>query len=139
MRTNGMGSPSGWDVHLGIAMALVIGGARREDRPGSKPMTEIRYRRFGDFYPFYLTEHANRLCRRMHFIGSTLVLCALVAALATGNGWWFLAMPLAGYGFAWIGHLAFERNRPATFSYPVYSLIGDWVMYKDMLTGRISF
>lgn len=102
-------------------------------------MTDARYRRFADFYPFYLAEHANRLCRRMHFIGSTLVLGALAAALVTGNGWWFLAMPLFGYGFAWIGHAAFERNRPATFSYPLFSLMGDWVMYKDMLTGRISF
>ena len=102
-------------------------------------MTEIRYRRFGDFYPYYLTEHANRLCRRMHFVGSTLVLCALAAALVTGNGWWLLGMPLAGYGFAWIGHFMFEHNRPATFTYPLFSLMGDWVMYKDMLTGRISF
>jgi hypothetical protein len=102
-------------------------------------MTDKRYRRFGDFYPFYLTEHGNRLCRRMHFIGSTLVLCALAGACLTGNGWWLLAMPLAGYGFAWFGHFAFERNRPATFAYPLYSLMGDWVMYKDMLTGRISF
>ena len=102
-------------------------------------MTEPRYLTFGDFYPFYLREHANRLCRRLHFIGSTLVLTALFLALYTGNGGWFLAMPLAGYGCAWIGHFVFEKNRPATFSYPLYSLLGDWVMYKDMLTGKVSF
>ena len=98
-----------------------------------------RYRRFEDFYPFYLGEHANRTCRRLHFIGSTLVLAALATGLATGNGWWFLAMPVAGYGFAWVGHFAFEKNRPATFRYLLYSLLGDWAMYRDILTGRIRF
>lgn len=102
-------------------------------------MNEPRYQSFGEFYPFYLQEHANRLCRRMHFIGSTLVLLALIKLLSTGNGWWLLAMPAAGYGCAWIGHFVFEKNRPATFTYPLYSLWGDWVMYKDMLTGKISF
>ncbi|HMA50555.1 MAG TPA: DUF962 domain-containing protein [Magnetospirillaceae bacterium] len=102
-------------------------------------MSDTRYQSFSEFYPFYLQEHANRLCRRLHFIGSTLVLLAFLKLLSTGNLWWLLAMPLAGYGCAWIGHYAFEKNRPATFTYPLYSLMGDWVMYKDMLTGRISF
>ena len=53
--------------------------------------------------------------------------------------WWLLAMPVAGYGFAWVGHFIFEKNRPATFQYPLYSFLGDWVMLKDMLTGRIRF
>lgn len=102
-------------------------------------MTEQRYRTFREFYPFYLEEHANRLCRRLHFIGSTLVLAALLKFLTTGSGWWLLAMPLFGYGCAWGGHFVFEKNRPATFSYPLYSLMGDWVMYRDMLAGKISF
>jgi len=94
---------------------------------------------FAEFYPFYLEEHRNAMCRRMHFFGSTLVLLALIEAVVSGDAWWLLAMPLAGYGFAWIGHFFFEKNRPATFSHPLYSLIGDWVMYRDMLTGRVSF
>lgn len=98
-----------------------------------------RYRRFEDFYPLYLAEHTNRTCRRLHFIGSTLVLAALATGIATGNGWWFLAMPVAGYGFAWVGHFAFEKNRPATFRHPLYSLLGDWAMYRDILMGRIRF
>jgi len=102
-------------------------------------MSEKRYQRFVDFYPFYLSEHTNRLCRRMHFIGSSLVLLVLAKAILSGDGWWLLLMPVAGYGCAWIGHFVFERNRPATFTYPLYSLIGDWVMYKDMLSGRITF
>jgi hypothetical protein len=94
---------------------------------------------FRDFYPFYLGEHANRTCRRLHFVGSSLVLGCVVAAITTANPWWLAAAPVAGYGFAWIGHFFFEHNRPATFRHPVYSLMGDWVMYRDMLTGRIPF
>jgi hypothetical protein len=94
---------------------------------------------FAEFYPFYLGEHANRTCRRLHFVGSSLVLGCVVAAMATGNAWWLAAMPVAGYGFAWVGHFAFEHNRPATFTYPLWSLMGDWVMYRDILTGRIPF
>ena len=98
-----------------------------------------KYRTFREFYPFYLSEHANPSCRRLHFVGSTLVLVCIVAAVVTENPWWLAGAVLAGYGFAWIGHFAFEKNRPATFTYPVYSLMGDWVMYKDMLTGRIRW
>jgi hypothetical protein len=98
-----------------------------------------RFTSFTEFYPFYLSEHSNRTCRRLHFAGTSLVLGTVVAALATGNAWWLAAAPVAGYGFAWVGHFVFEHNRPATFIHPLYSLMGDWVMYKDMLTGRIAF
>jgi hypothetical protein len=93
---------------------------------------------FREFYPFYLNEHSDKACRRMHFIGSTLVLAAVVVALVSGNAWWLLLAPVAGYGFAWIGHFVFEKNRPATFTHPLYSLMGDWVMYWQMLSGRIK-
>jgi hypothetical protein len=96
-----------------------------------------RFTRFADFYPFYLAEHSNRTCRRLHFIGSLLVLNILALAFYTQQWLWLLAMPLAGYGFAWIGHFIYEKNRPATFQYPLYSFIGDWVMFKDMVTGKI--
>ena len=97
-----------------------------------------RYTTFKDFYPFYLGEHRDRACRRMHFIGSSLVLLTLVGVLVTGRLWGLVLMPLFGYGFAWMGHLFFEKNRPATFTYPFYSLMGDWVMYRDILMGRIT-
>lgn len=97
------------------------------------------YNSFKRFYPFYLSQHRNRTCRRLHFIGSTLVLILIVAAIINQAAIYLLATPLAGYGFAWLGHFIFEKNRPATFTYPLYSLMGDWVMYKDMLTGRIKF
>ena len=96
-----------------------------------------RYRTFRDFYPFYLSEHRHPLCRRLHFAGSMLVIVAIAAAAVTRNAWWLLAAPVAGYGFAWAGHFFFEKNRPATFSYPFYSLVGDWVMFGDIVRGKL--
>jgi hypothetical protein len=98
-----------------------------------------RYESFREFYPFYLSEHANPTCRRLHFVGTTLVIAFLATAFLTRNAWWLLGALVAGYGFAWIGHFFFEHNRPATFTYPIYSFIGDWVMFKDLLTGKIRF
>lgn len=98
-----------------------------------------KYTSFREFYPFYLTEHRNRSCRRLHFVGSTLALVCLVLLILTRNPWWLLAGLLAGYGFAWIGHFGFEKNRPASFKQPLYSFMGDWVMYRDIWTGRIPF
>jgi hypothetical protein len=94
---------------------------------------------FAEFYPFYLSEHANRMCRRLHFAGTTLVIGCLAALAWTGSVAWIAAALLCGYGFAWIGHFFFEHNRPATFAHPLYSFAGDWVMYRDMLAGRIPF
>lgn len=95
---------------------------------------------FREFYPYYLAEHADRTCRRLHFVGSALVVVVVALVLARVLGpWWLLAVPVIGYGFAWVGHFFFEHNRPATFRYPGYSLLGDWVMFRDMLTGRIRF
>jgi len=92
---------------------------------------------FRDFYPEYLSEHQDPTCRRLHFTGSALV-CAALGTAAVRRDWrWLLAAPAAGYGLAWIGHFFFEKNRPATFRRPFYSLAGDWVMFKDILIGRI--
>lgn len=97
------------------------------------------YSSFAEFYPFYLAEHRHPTCRRLHFIGSSLALGCVVAAILDANAWWIVAALAAGYGFAWIGHAFFEHNRPATFRHPLYSFAGDWAMYKDMLTGRIRW
>ena len=94
---------------------------------------------FGEFYPFYLGEHANRSCRRLHFIGTTIGLVCLLYALSTLNFWWLLGGIVQGYAWAWAGHYFFEHNRPATFKYPLYSFAGDWVMWKDILAGKIKF
>lgn len=100
---------------------------------------EQRYQSFSDFYPFYLSQHQDRTCRRLHVIGSTMVLAVLLWAIGTQTWSGLLLLPLVGYGFAWVGHFHFERNRPATFTYPLYSLMGDWVMYWQTLTGRLPF
>lgn len=98
-----------------------------------------RFNSFAEFYPYYLSEHNNSTCRRLHFIGTTLVI--FILALTIGRGAWMLlwALPLAGYTFAWVGHFFFEKNRPATFQHPFYSLLGDFVMYRDMILGRVPF
>ncbi len=98
-----------------------------------------RYTSFRDFYHFYLNEHQNVTCRRLHFIGTLLVIALTVASITLANPWLLLLLPVVGYGFAWVGHFFFEKNRPATFTYPLYSFIGDWVMFKDILTRKIPF
>ena len=96
-------------------------------------------RSFAEFYPFYLGEHANRTCRRLHFLGSSLALLCLGALLVTGQWVWLMAGLLCGYGFAWVGHFVFEKNRPASFRRPLWSFMGDWRMYFEIWTGRIPF
>ena len=94
---------------------------------------------FSEFYPYYLEEHSDVICRRLHFVGSLLVFLVAVWAITSGKLAWLLTLPVIGYGFAWAGHFIFEKNRPATFRYPLYSLMGDWVMFRDILIGRIRF
>ena len=98
-----------------------------------------RFGSFAEFYPYYLSEHQDRTCRRLHFAGSTVALACLFLLVFTGNLWWLLGAAVSGYAFAWVGHFGFEKNRPATFRHPFYSLMGDWVMYRDIWTGKIPF
>ncbi|SFW32925.1 DUF962 domain-containing protein [Luteibacter sp. UNCMF366Tsu5.1] len=97
-----------------------------------------RFASFREFYPYYLGEHADPRCRRLHFVGSWVVLFAIAMLVSTGQFLWLVLALVGGYGFAWVGHFVFEKNRPATFRYPVYSLMGDWVMFADILRGRVS-
>lgn len=97
------------------------------------------FQSFSEFYPFYLGEHNNRTCRRLHFVGSSLGIGFLIVAVITLNPLWILAGLVCGYAFAWIGHFGFEKNKPASFKRPLYSFMGDWVMYKDIWTGKIPF
>lgn len=98
-----------------------------------------RFERFSDFYPYYLQQHRDSTCRRLHFIGTTCVLAVLTLVLLSGHWRLLWLVPVAGYAFAWIGHFFFEKNRPATFKHPFYSLLGDCVMYRDMLSGKVPF
>jgi hypothetical protein len=97
-----------------------------------------RYRTFGEFWPFYLREHSRPQTRAFHYAGTSLVVLIAAAAVVTGNWWLLIAMPLAGYAFAWASHAAIERNRPATFTYPAWSLRADFKMWWMWLTGRIG-
>lgn len=101
-------------------------------------MEKKRFSRFSEFYPFYLSEHQDRVNRRLHFVGTSLVIALVLFALVTQQWLWLAAVPFAGYGFAWVGHFFFEKNKPATFNHPLYSFLGDWVMYKDILTGKVK-
>jgi hypothetical protein len=98
----------------------------------------MRHRSFSEFYPFYLAEHAHPVSRRLHFLGTSIALALLLAAVSLGS--WKIAVValVQGYMLAWIGHFFFEHNRPATFRYPLWSFLGDWRMWWDILRGRIK-
>lgn len=98
-----------------------------------------KYNSFSEFYPFYLSQHENGHCQRLHFIGSLCIILLIIYVLVFGHPSLLWFIPVIGYGFAWLGHFIFEKNKPATFTHPFYSLMGDWVMFKDMLIGKIRF
>lgn len=98
---------------------------------------EQRYQSFSEFYPFYLSQHQHPVCRRLHFVGSALILIVLGYILYSQHFIWLISLPIIGYGFAWVGHFAFEKNRPATFTYPLWSLMGDWKMFWQILTRQL--
>jgi len=97
-----------------------------------------KFTNFSEFYPFYLAEHSNLVCRRLHFAGTWLVIAVVLIAWLRSEPLLLWLVPLFGYGFAWSGHFFFEHNRPATFQHPVYSLMGDWVMWKDIIVGKVK-
>jgi hypothetical protein len=98
---------------------------------------EARIATFREFWPYYVGEHRKPITRALHFIGSTFVLAIAASAVVTGRPWLLLLLPVVGYGFAWVGHFGFEKNKPATFKYPVYSFLADWVMYGKILSGTM--
>jgi len=98
-----------------------------------------RFDTFQQFYPFYLGEHANRTSRRLHCVGTLLFISLVLYGIATAQWRLLIAGILVGYAFAWAGHFFFEKNRPATFSHPLYSFIGDLAMLRDVLLGRIRW
>ncbi|MDA8725472.1 DUF962 domain-containing protein [Alphaproteobacteria bacterium] len=93
---------------------------------------------FASFFPYYLREHVHPFCRSLHYLGTTLVIALAAYALGTGHLVYLWALPVVGYFFAWVGHFFIEKNKPATFTYPLWSLIGDFKMYFLFITGRIG-
>ena len=93
---------------------------------------------FAEFWPFYLREHSRPFTRALHYFGTTLVVGLAIAAVLSGRWWLFAALPLAGYFFAWLAHFAVEKNRPAIFTYPLWSLLADFKIWWLWLTGRIG-
>jgi hypothetical protein len=98
---------------------------------------EKRYESFKEFWPFYVREHSNPVNRALHFVGTSIVIGCAVGA-ATGHVYLIPAMPVIGYGFAWVGHFVFEKNKPATFKYPLYSLAADFVMWSKIVTRKMA-
>ena len=105
---------------------------------GSRPNGK-RYATLKEFFPHYLSEHQNATSRVLHFIGTALIGLWIVLAVITGNLWWLVLVPVGGYGFAWVGHAFFERNKPATFQYPFYSLASDFILFWRLLIGQERF
>ncbi len=99
---------------------------------------ERKFKSFSEFYPYYLSEHGDPVNRRFHFFGSLLTIVVVLLVIFTQRWIALILVPILGYGFAWIGHYFIEKNKPATFTYPLYSLMGDWVMFKDILAGKIK-
>jgi hypothetical protein len=118
-------------------LVAILATDRHPMSKSASPLVQPRFASFADFYPHYLDEHCNMNCRRLHFVGTALVITLFAAAFGTGNLRLLMFAPLAGYGFAWLGHFVFEKNRPATFSHPWYSLAADFVLFRDILAGRI--
>eukprot|EP01103_Thecamoeba_quadrilineata_P000394 TRINITY_DN10334_c0_g1_i1.p1 TRINITY_DN10334_c0_g1~~TRINITY_DN10334_c0_g1_i1.p1 ORF type:complete len:131 (+),score=28.23 TRINITY_DN10334_c0_g1_i1:37-393(+) len=109
--------------------------------PNYKPMpiNQNGYKTFEEFYPFYLGEHNHQINRRLHLTGTSIAILTLIYAVLTFN---FLLLPLAiviGYAFSWTGHFFFEKNKPATFKYPIFSLKGDFRMLKEVVTLQRPF
>ncbi|MDH3321612.1 MAG: DUF962 domain-containing protein [Flavobacteriaceae bacterium] len=97
-----------------------------------------RIKTFKEFYAFYLTEHSDKTCRALHFLGTSLVFVLGFLAVFFNESWLWFLVPVVGYGFAWMGHLFFEKNKPVTFKYPLWSLISDFKMFFQILTGSIQ-
>ena len=97
-----------------------------------------RIKTFKEFYPSYLSEHLHPICRLLHFFGTFGAVSLISISILFSNRIWMYA-PLCGYFFAWIGHIVFEKNKPATFKYPVYSLVGDFLMFYHLLIGKEKF
>lgn len=95
-------------------------------------------RTYAEFWDFYVAEHSKPLTRILHFAGTTLGIALLIYFVASGRWYFFPLFFVVGYAFAWFAHFVVEKNRPATFKYPVWSFISDFKMIAYMLAGRMG-
>jgi hypothetical protein len=97
-----------------------------------------KFHSFSEFYPYYLLNHQNRTCRALHILGTLCVFVLLFVGFYTQNWIYFILIPICGYGFAWTGHFFFEKNEPAAFTHPLYSLRADFVMFFNFIGGKLA-
>ncbi|WP_345370965.1 DUF962 domain-containing protein [Algivirga pacifica] len=102
-------------------------------------MSSKEIKTFEEFYPYYLSEHQHTTSRVLHFTGTLLFFIALGIAIYFGWTWQWVFLPVIGYGFAWVGHFFFEKNKPATFQYPLWSLRSDFKLFFEILRGKKAF
>ena len=95
-----------------------------------------KYTTLKEFYPYYLSEHSDKYTKLFHFIGTSFTFFFLFAFIATFNFFYLILIPLSGYGFAWVSHFFIEKNKPATFTYPLFSLVSDYIMFFEILRGK---
>ena len=101
-------------------------------------MNETRYKSFSEFWPFYLAEHSRPATRLLHLVGTTAGIALMVYLIATGRWWLFFLGFVPGYGCAWLAHFLVEKNKPATFKYPLWSLKADFVMWSKIARGTMD-
>jgi len=126
-----------WEVIPGIAAPCTT-HIDKLKFVGHQTMTERRYKSFSEFWPFYISEHSRPGTRILHLIGTTSGILLAVYVIVTGKWWLFPLALIPGYGGAWLGHFLIEKNKPATFQYPLWSFMGDYKMIALMITGRIG-
>jgi hypothetical protein len=100
---------------------------------------EKRFKTLKEFYPYYLSEHQNYTCRVLHFVGTAMLFLIIALAIILSDYRILISLPFVGYGFAWVGHFFFEKNKPATFQYPLFSLASDFLLFFDLLIQKEKF
>lgn len=99
---------------------------------------EKRIESFEEFWPFYVKEHSKKSTRTMHFVGTTCAVATFAAGALLGKKWMMAVAPVFGYGPAWVSHFFIENNKPATFKYPRWSLMADFVMWGKIARGEMD-
>ncbi len=115
-----------------------IKSSANHNEPAHKSVIKTEANAQQKFYDFYLEEHQNMACRRLHFAGSSFGLLGLAKSIKTRSPKPLLKGIAAGYGCAWVGHFFFEKNKPASFKFPLKSFVSDFRMYTDVLRGNLS-